>query len=99
MKVYEMDRTNEGYQREGKVDIETVRQKFESDLCELKKVVEKGNGLLARDIIGTIEEVILEYENGYVYHIDELISEKESLLARVEELERELRAKVKPKSN
>ncbi len=75
------------------MDIETVRQKFESDLCELKKVVEKGKDLLDRSIIGTIEEVILEYEQGFVYQVDELISENKTLLARVEELERELRAK------
>ena len=78
--------------------IEIVRQKFESDLSELKKVVEKGKGLLDRDIIGTKEEVILEYETDYVSRIDELIYEKESLLARVEELERELRTKVNSES-
>ena len=80
MKFYEMNRTNEGYQREGKVDIEIVRQKFESDLDELKKVVEKGKGFLARDVIGTIEEVILEYETDYVCRIEELIYDNESLL-------------------
>ena len=51
-----------------------------------------------RDVIGTIEEVILEYETDYVCRIEELIYDNESLLKRVEELERELRTKDKSES-
>ncbi len=68
------------------MNIETVKEKFESDLSELKKIAKKLDGILDRDIMGTLEEVVAEYENSFVYHIDELISKNESLQKRVEEM-------------
>ncbi len=36
------------------MNIETVKEKFESDLSELKKIAKKLDGILDRDIMGTL---------------------------------------------
>ena len=66
--------------------IEVLKQKFDSDISELKKDTEKLDGVLDSDILANIEEVVLEWQTDLGEEVQVLIDENISLKKQLKEL-------------